>query len=169
MDNADASTAFVNILSVLFGALGGIIVAILNNSFERARRKAEIEKLEAETKKLKAETNILNAQAGSLESKAASIEDRQEALEFIIKYFVPWPEIYFLEKLVFAGDRDFVEFEDKFRDKEHLRGLRDQGFIEKIGQKNISDLNHGDNLRQFFKGTESGNKYLEYLKRLNRR
>ncbi len=162
MSNADASTAFVNILSVLFGALGGVIVAILNRFSERKRRKAEIEKLNAETK-------YLNAQAESLESKAASIENRQERLEFIIKYFVPWPEIYFLEKLVFAGDQDFVEFEDKFRDKEHLRGLRDQGFIEKIGQKNISDLNHGDNLRQFFKGTESGNKYLEYLKRLNRR
>ncbi len=162
MSNADASTAFVNILSVLFGALGGVIVAILNSFSERRKRKAEIEKLNAETK-------YLNAQAESLESQAASIENRQERLEFIIKYFVPWPEIYFLEELVFAGDQDFVEFEDKFRDKEHLRGLRDQGFIEKIGQKNISDLNHGDNLRQFFKGTESGNKYLEYLKRLNRR
>ena len=160
MSNADTSTAFINILSVLFGALGGVVVAFLNNFFTRERKKAEIKKLEAETE-------FLNTQTESLKSKAATIEDRQEGLEFIIKYFVPWPEIYFLEKLVFADDRDFVEFEDKFRDKEHLRGLRDQGFIEKIGQKNISDLNHGDNLRQFFKGTESGKKYLEYLKRLN--
>jgi hypothetical protein len=87
-------------------------------------------------------------------------------LEFLIRHFVTGPELYFLKG--FSSESEFFEFRASFRDGEHLRRLRDTDFIENIGPKAIADLKPGDNLKQFFRITEKGTLYLDYVLELER-
>lgn len=84
-------------------------------------------------------------------------------LEFLIKKFVTGYELSFLEQFANDEEKNF-EFKDNFRDKQHLRRLRDLNFIENIKPKSIGDLNYGENLKGFFKITEPGKTYLKFIK-----
>jgi hypothetical protein len=104
--------------------------------------------------------------AQELRAKLDSVQGRQERLEFLIRHFVTGPELYFLKG--FSSESEFFEFRASFRDEEHLRRLRDTDFIENIGPKAIADLKPGDNLKQFFRITEKGTLYLDYVLELER-
>jgi hypothetical protein len=66
-----------------------------------------------------------------------------------------------------SSKQDVIVFnENEYRITEHLRSLRDKGFIKKIGTKSIGELRSGDNLNQFFQTTESGERYFKYSKQL---
>ena len=152
----DSLTSIVAVafFSGLFGSVMGVVANHLLGSRKRA---AEIGVLEAQTRHLNAETK-------RLESQATKMRDRQEAVEFLLKHLITGPELYFLKRI--ASEEEIVKFKDNFRDKEHLRQIRDAGYIEKTVDKNIGDLQRGQNLKQFFKITEKGREYLRYIAEL---
>jgi hypothetical protein len=175
MANTIFSTIFIPLLSAL---LGGVLVAIINNYFEREKRQAEIANLKqqvreslakggVEVEKIQAETKLINAQAAVLATETKDIKDRQEKLEFVLEHLISKPELHFLERLAMSSKQDVIVFnENEYRITEHLRSLRDKGFIKKIGTKSIGELRSGDNLNQFFQTTESGERYFKYSKQL---
>lgn len=82
-------------------------------------------------------------------------------LDFAIQNLLSVYEKYFL--LALGADAPLFEFQDSYRDKEHLRRLRDLEFIEKIGDRDIGTLRRGDNLKHMFRITDKGRTYLRYL------
>lgn len=92
---------------------------------------------------------------------AVNVDDTRAKLDFAIQNLLSTYEKYFLMAL--GSDTTVFEFQDSFRDKDHLRRLRDLEFIEKIGDKDIGKLRHSDNLKQLFRVTDKGRTYLRYL------
>ncbi len=92
---------------------------------------------------------------------AVNMNDQQDKLDFAIQNLLNTHEKYFLMAL--GADTTLFEFQDNYRDKDHLRHLRDLEFIEKIVNKNMGDLRRRDNLKQLFRITDKGRTYLRYL------
>jgi hypothetical protein len=154
--------SLINVVAVAFfsGLFGGVMGAVANHLLSSKKRQVEIRNLEADTRNLDKQTERLDAQA-------TEMRDRQDKVEFLIKHFLPGPQLYFLER--FKEEKETkkpIEFKDKFRDKEHLRQIRDAGFIENIVDKNIGDLKHGENLKQFFQISDKGSEYLRWVAEL---
>ncbi len=143
------SSSLIQVVAVAFfsGLFGGVMGAVANHLLSSKKRQAEIRNLEAQTRNLDTQTK-------NLEGQTTKIRDRQDKIEFLIKHFVTGPELYFLKR--FASEEEFIEFRSHFREKEHLRQIRDAGFIENIVEKNINDLQRGQNLRQFFQVITTG-------------
>ena len=155
------SNSLIHVVAVPFfsGLFGGVMTAVANYLLTSKKRQTEIRDIEAHTRHLDADTK-------NLEDQNTKIRDRQDKIEFLIKHFVSGPELYFLKR--FGSEERVIEFKDHFRQKEHLRQIRDAGFIENIVEKNINDLQSGENLRLFYQITDKGSEYLRYVAELER-
>ena len=153
----NGSLIYVVAVAFFSGLFGGVMGAVANHLLSSKKRQAEIRNLEAQTRNLDTQTK-------SLEAQTTKMRVRQDKVEFLIKHFVTGPELYFLKR--FASEEKTIEFKANFRDKEHLRQIRDAGFIENIVDKNINDLKRGQNLKQFFQIADKGSEYLRYVAEL---
>lgn len=153
MNEQTLVTVVVPLVSAL---LGGVVVALTNSLLRKRLTDAEVGKIQAETAKIRAEAEHLQREQKTQQGYIGQ-------LNFVVSHLLTRNEARFLRELM---DGSNVAFKDEYREKDHLRRLRDLGFIDhKDKLQKIADLKAGDHLSDYLRATSAGRTYLQIVAR----
>ncbi len=155
------ASVIIGIVAALFS---GVLVALINNAYQRGLNRAAEEKVQAEKKKVEAEAEKTRAETEEIRLRVRRHEEYIDDMSLIVTRLISKFEFFFLAEL---GKRSDYQFMDSYRDKDHLRRLYDLGFIDKTDKlQNIADLNRGDLLRDKLRILPAGEAYLKLRERV---
>src|SRR5512133_1871283 len=120
------------VAAVLGSSVVGGIVTWLSN---RKLIAAQTRQLEAATEHQRVQTDAIRQQADVTQQRTDSHANQLGTLHLVVAHMLSTHEQFFLKQL--EANTDYA-FEDKFREKDHLRRLRDLAFVSKKGDRHIA-------------------------------
>lgn len=127
---------------------------------------AQTRQLEAATEHQRVQTDAIRQQADVTQQRTNNHADQLGTLHLVVAHMLSTHEQFFLKQL--ESNTDYA-FEDKFREKDHLRRLRDLAFVSQKGDRHIADLHAGDRLSDALSITPAGKEFLKVLSTIGTR